>query len=290
MIKTEFLIFEGLTILLFIACVWHASRQGRFRVWELFFSVVYGVLLEWMTLQQLAAYEYGQFVIMFDGAPLCIGLGWAVIIYSGMEFVKNLEMPTYARPFLVGFLALNLDLAMDAIAIRLGFWNWVIPIDSQWFGVPWGNFWAWYIVVVSFSGLIYLFRAWGWRIDKNGFKRWGYVPLSLIGSVIMVGVTNFVYSTVFIRTELMGAFSMVVLFWLGIVMVFSARPTIIPANRLDWVVLLVPLVFHLYFNIIGFVKGYYAQLPILAVIGLLMLASGLAVHSYPAYFKRGSVR
>ncbi len=285
MIKTEFLIFEGLTIVLFLACVWHASRQGRFRVWELFFSLLYGVLLEWMTLQQLEAYHYGQFVIMFDGAPLSIGLGWAVIIYSGMEFVKNLEMPTYARPFLVGFLALNLDLAMDAIAIRLGFWNWIIPIDSQWFGVPWGNFWAWYIVVVSFSGLLYLFRAWGWQIDQSGLKRWGYVPLALLGSVLMVGLTNYLYATVFIRTELMGAFSMVILFWLGIVMVFSARPAIIPARRLDWVVFLVPLGFHLYFNIVGFVNGYYAQLPILAVIGLLMLATGLAVHAYPAYLK-----
>jgi hypothetical protein len=256
-------------------------------VWELFFSLFYGVLLEWMTLQQLEAYQYGRFVFMFDGAPLSIGLGWAVIIYSGMEFVKYLDMPTYARPFLVGFLALNVDLAMDAIAIRMGFWNWIIPIDSEWFGVPWGNFWAWYIVVVSFSGLIYLFHAWGWPFDKNGFKRWGYVPLALIGSVMMVGLTNFVYASVFVRTELMGAFSMVILIWLGIVMVFSARPAIIPLKRLDWVVFAVPLGFHLYFNTMGFTQSFYAELPILAVIGLIMLASGLAVHLYPVFLKRG---
>ena len=118
--KTAFIFFELLTTFLFIACFWHAARQKNNKVLELIFALIFGVFLEWMTIQQLEAYHYGDFFLMLDGAPICIGLGWAVIIYSGMEFVKHLEMPDYARPFLVGMLALNLDLAMDAIAIGLG--------------------------------------------------------------------------------------------------------------------------------------------------------------------------
>ncbi len=281
--KPEFLIFELLTFVVFLACLWHASRQGRLRVLELVFGLVFGVFLEWMTIQQLSAYEYGHFLVMFDGAPLCIGLGWAVIIYSGMEFVKTLKMPEYARPFLVGFLALNIDLAMDVIAIRLGFWNWVIPMNSQWFGVPWGNFWAWYIVVTSFSGFLYLFHHKGWPKAKQGWKRWGYVPLSFVISVLILAVTNTAFQKVFSATELLSAMSMILLLWLGVVMVFTAKPKILPLKRVDWVVFSVPLVFHLYFNILGFAFGYYSQQPILAVIGLLMLISGFAVHLYPVY-------
>ena len=114
--ETVFLTFELLTLLLFAACLWHAARQGKTRVLELLASLVYGVSLEWMTLRQLEAYHYGQFLVMIDGAPLCIGLGWAVILYSSMEFVKQLDMPLFAQPFLVGLLALNIDAAMDAVA------------------------------------------------------------------------------------------------------------------------------------------------------------------------------
>ena len=56
-----------------------------------------------------------------------------------------------ARPLLDGLLALNIDLALDAVAIRLGFWDWGQGFSFQYFGVPYANFWAWFWVVTSFS-------------------------------------------------------------------------------------------------------------------------------------------
>ncbi|HWQ19471.1 MAG TPA: hypothetical protein VN455_06795, partial [Methanotrichaceae archaeon] len=50
-----------------------------------------------------------------------------------------------------GLLALNIDLSMDAVAIRLGMWDWGNGFDYQYFGVPYNNFWAWFWVVFSFS-------------------------------------------------------------------------------------------------------------------------------------------
>ena len=50
-----------------------------------------------------------------------------------------------------GLLALSIDLSMDAIAIRLGMWDWGDGFDYQYFGVPYNNFWAWFWVVFSFS-------------------------------------------------------------------------------------------------------------------------------------------
>jgi hypothetical protein len=44
-----------------------------------------------------------------------------------------------------------LDIAIDAVAIRLGLWVWHIPIDAGYFGVPAGNFYAWLFVTASFA-------------------------------------------------------------------------------------------------------------------------------------------
>jgi hypothetical protein len=62
-----------------------------------------------------------------------------------------------------GLLALNIDLGMDAVATRLGMWDWGLGPAYEYFGVPYANFWAWFWVVVSFStGLRLLTRLPGW--------------------------------------------------------------------------------------------------------------------------------
>lgn len=286
MIQPAFLIFELALYLLFLACLWHASRQGRTRVWELTFSVFYGVLLEWMTIQQISAYHYGDFLVMIAGAPLCIGVGWAIIIYSGMEYVSHIQLPGIARAFLVGFMALNIDFACDAIAIRLGFWTWAIPPDTQWFGVPWGNFWAWYIVVISFSGFLYAFQTWGWRTSSTFLKRWGYVPLTGLISIVILGLTNYLFVYEFGSDGISGLLSMGFLLQVGALIVILYRPKIIPNSQLDPVSLAVPLVFHLFFNWYGFTNGYYRQHPTLAVVGISMLLIGLWAHGLPLWKAR----
>jgi hypothetical protein len=285
MIKTAFIVFELLTITLFSLCVWHASKQKKEKVLEIIFALVFGVFLEWMTIQQLEAYQYGQFFLMLDGAPICIGLGWAVIIYSGMEFVKHLQMPDYARPFLVGLLALNLDLAMDAVAIRLGFWHWVIDLNEQWFGVPWGNFWAWFIVVVSYSGFLYWFR---YKLSQKSINwlRWGYPFLAFLGSSLVLAVTNYVFVYVFSRTELVSALSMSLIILAGGVVLYIVKPNFKKDAQFDKIVFLVPFTFHLFFTFFGFAVGIYAQLPILAVIGLSMFAGGMGVHLLPWWYAK----
>ncbi len=278
--KIAFITFELLAILLFMACLWHALKQKNGKGLELVFALLFGVFLEWMTIQQLEAYHYGEFFLMLDGAPICIGLGWAVIIYSGMEFVSHLEMPDYARPFLVGMLALNMDVAMDVIAIRLGFWHWVIPLDWQWFGVPWGNFWAWYIVVVSFSGFLYWFRTKLKQKDSNWLRK-TYPFLALIGAAVILAITNSVFANVFAKTELVSAMSMLLLVLVGGVVIYVVKPKFKNDAYVDKVILSVPLTFHLFFTVFGFAAGFYADLPILGVIGLSMFALGLGIHLWP---------
>lgn len=289
MYRAAFIVFEILTISLFLACLWHASRQSKPKVLEIIFALVFGVFLEWMTIQQLDAYYYGDFYLMLDGAPICIGLGWAVIIYSGMEFVRYLEMPDFSRPFLVGLLALNLDLAMDAVAIRLGFWHWVIDLNEQWFGVPWGNFWAWFIVVVSYSAFIYWFRH---KLNQKEmvWLKWTYPLISFLGAALALAITNYVFVYVFSSTELVSALSMSLIILSGAVVLYVVKPRFVPKPHFDKTIFLVPFTFHLFFTFFGFATGIYSQLPILAVIGLSMFAVGLGIHLLPLWHKNGQQR
>ena len=279
MVRPEYIIFEVLMAVLFAACVWHASRQGLLRVVELSFGLIYGVFLEWMTLHQLHAYVYGRFLIMFDGAPLAIGLGWAVIIYSGMEFTRRVQLPEMARPLLDGLLALNIDLAMDTIAIRLGMWTWNgLSLDQQWFGVPWGNFWAWFIVVTSFSAFLRLFRLRGWH--KRPLRRLFYVPMSFMLSTIFLYTTNRVFVDVLIPAGLDFA-ALAAMVAGSLLIIVLLRPRIAHAGPPDPVVIAVPFVFHVFFMVAGLVFGIYAQLPILAVLGVGMFLIGMALHLWP---------
>lgn len=287
MIRPVFLLFEVMTYALFATCLWHAARQGRHRVLELVAGLLYGVFLELMTIRQLQGYSYGQFLIMIDDAPLAIGMGWTVIIYSAMELSSRLAMPTWARPWLDGLLALNIDLAMDAVAIRLLMWTWVIPLDQEWYGVPWGNFWAWFIVVASFSASLRLMRYW----RTHRVLGWLYPLLALLASIVILAITNQLYVSV-LHPASLGFAATALLVGAGVVITLLTRPRpdrSHPPTRIDVAATAVPVVFHLFFSGAGIIYGYYAAYPVLLLTGIVMLIGGLAVHLWPWWTTRHSM-
>ena len=146
-INLYFVSFEITIIASFLLCLRHAWRAGGPAVWQLIAGVLFGVLLELATIRQLHAYRYGQFILMIFDVPLAIGLAWGNMIYAVRTFTDATSLPEWARPILDALLVLNLDLAIDVIAIRLGMWDWGQGLQSQYFGVPYANFWAWFWVV-----------------------------------------------------------------------------------------------------------------------------------------------
>jgi hypothetical protein len=100
-----------------------------------------------------------------------------IILYSAMTCADSLSFPLWAAPALVGLLGLNIDLAMDAVAIRLDMWHWLGYAGNQeWFGVPYVNFYAWFIVLCSCSALLWRVRSLtmrpGWRRPLAGRAAW----------------------------------------------------------------------------------------------------------------------
>ncbi len=268
-----FLAFELLMLVLLGLSALHAWQTGGApRVWQLLAGVLFGLLLEWATIQQLHAYRYGHFTLMLTGkVPIAIGIGWGVIIYSARLFSDGTDLPAWARPVLDALFALHIDLAMDAIAIRLGFWDWGQGLAYDYFGVPYPNFWAWFWVVFSFStGLRLLARPDRWT------GRW----LGPLGA-ILVGVIG-VLSTNRLITAYVGESirPLVVVLTLGtaLVLVLALRPRL-RTRPLPKLVLWTPAGFHVFFLGAGLLTGVILQPPVLLAVSVLMFGLTLWVHS-----------
>ncbi len=279
------LVFEGLIDALFAGAVWHARRNGRFQLLELTWAALYGFVLEWLTLKQLHAYHYGQFAIMIDGAPVAIALGWAVVIYSTMNFSPHMQLPEPARPILDALLALNIDLALDAVAIRLGMWAWTdVGLNQQWFGVPWANFMAWFVIVWSYSGFVRALRPW----QDDRWRQWLYAPFAALLSLLCLVSASELYRFMAENGGGIDVGVLTSLFLIGgsLVIVLTLRPRLLQGGSLDPILTVIPAVFHGFALITGIVSGIFGEQPVLAIVGLTMLALGLCVHLWPWWVNR----
>lgn len=265
-----FILFELIIYLQFVLCLRHAWKQGTSNLLRLLAGILFGVILELATIRQLHAYEYGQFLIMVFDVPLCIGIAWSCIIYSSMEFSDASNLPYWTRPILDGLLALNIDLALDAVAIRLGFWNWGRGLGFQYFGVPFANFWAWFWVVTSFS-LGYRLAA--WRADR--VSRWLSPLLALFVGLTGVLGTNSLISFA-VPFEDHDAIVLATLI-LALVFVISLRPRFY-LNSAPSLVFWVPFLTHAYLLGAGLVSGVILEPPFLMVIAFSMLIIAFYLH------------
>lgn len=265
-----FTLFELIIYLQLVLCLHHAWKQGLPNLLRLLAGIFFGVVLELATIRQLHAYEYGQFLVMILDVPLCIGIAWSCIIYSSMEFSDSSSLPYWARPILDGLLALNIDLALDAVAIRLGFWDWGQGLKFQYFGVPYANFWAWFWVVFSFS---LGYRLLAWRADWTG--RWLSPLLGLMVGIVGVLGTNSLISFA-VPFQHHDVLVLVTLF-LALVLIISLRPRFylrpVPA-----LVFWVPFLTHLYLLGAGLISGAILDPPILLLVALAMIGIAFYLH------------
>lgn len=147
-----FLIFESGAILALLATAYH-ERKDKKAVEILLLAFLYGMILEALNIHMSRGiYSYNPvFALELLGVPLSIGAGWAIIFYLSRSIAQRYGLRWWQSPFLMALIALSHDLAMDALAIRLGFWQWSIPLGEEWFGVPYDNFFGWLAVVWTFA-------------------------------------------------------------------------------------------------------------------------------------------
>jgi hypothetical protein len=162
-----YLLLEVGAAAFFVLAAWLALRRGRLPFLELISAATFGLLLEEGDQLIFETYHYADaWVLSIDRAPLVIGLTWALIIAGAMRITDALGVRRRWAPFVDSVLAIMLDLAFDAIAIRIGLWTWRgIPATDGWFGVPAGNFYAWLFVTWAFT---FLTR---WLRDASASRR-----------------------------------------------------------------------------------------------------------------------
>ncbi|MCK4354784.1 carotenoid biosynthesis protein [Candidatus Parcubacteria bacterium] len=156
-----YLVFEILGIAAFLLIFSRAIYQrNRQTVFELLAAFAFGLLLEIANIYLSHAYYYSdQFLFRIFDVPIVVGLCWAAIIYSAMLLSDQYRISWKIKPIFDAFTALVLDLSMDAVAIRLNFWHWKIPLNQEWYGVPFENLFGWIAVIFTFSFIIRFIRT-----------------------------------------------------------------------------------------------------------------------------------
>ena len=150
-----YLLLEVAAAAFFVLAAWLALRRGRLPFLELISAALFGLLLEEGDQLIFETYNYADaWILSIDRAPIVIGLTWALIIAGAMRITDALGVRRRYAPVVDSVLAIMLDLAFDAIAIRMGLWTWRdVGSSDGWFGVPAGNFYAWLFVTLAFSYL-----------------------------------------------------------------------------------------------------------------------------------------
>ncbi|MFA5228629.1 MAG: carotenoid biosynthesis protein [Candidatus Paceibacterota bacterium] len=153
--------FEFLGFFLFlILLLREIFRKNGSRTFELISCAIFGVILEVGNIFIAHTYHYSDiFLVNIFGVPLAIGLGWAVIIYCAMLLSDQYNTPWQIRPFTDALIVILADLVLDVVAIRIGFWSWMISFDQEWYGVPFENLVGWIFVAISFSLIIRFIRT-----------------------------------------------------------------------------------------------------------------------------------
>ncbi len=137
---------------------WKHSRRGALL---LAVASVYGLVLEILNMHVFGTYHYHRDFVRVLGAPLVIGPLWGLVLVSSMRLSDGLAVARWARPLADGALCVLVDLGMDAVAIRLHYWTWNIPLREGFYGVPASNLFAWICVGTCFSACARLARRRG---------------------------------------------------------------------------------------------------------------------------------
>jgi putative membrane protein len=314
MISNLHLVFEIWVISAFLLLlIKEILQKNKINVFELIAASVFGLLLELGNTHLAHTYFYSpQFLIKIFDVPLAVGFGWAIIIYGSMSLTDQFNLPRSIKPFFDAFTALILDLSMDTIAIRLDFWNWSIPLNQEWYGVPFENLFGWIAVVLSFSYLARFIRTLNTKRPSTKLLQIftpfiAYFLLVIQLSIYLIlSIIPFQINYIADWSHLLNLykhqdFSIIyqpeVQLWKSIILIivvveiiniltyyfFKSRKSF--QKYFNFLSFLILTTFHLFFFITLIAAKIYLQAPFLVVISSLMLILHLILHFIPLFFQ-----
>lgn len=268
--REAYLVMEIGTAVLFAFTVLHARRRGDRIVLELASAAAFGLLLELGDIAFFGTYFYSSgFHLSIGWVPVTVALAWAMIIYGAMAYTDRMGIPPRVAPLADALWVILLDLSFEAIAIRLGLWQWHISIQDGYFGVPAGNFYAWVTVAASFSLMTRLVRLRFASRVQLIVPLVAY-PLFLLSLVPIVLITETLYpqaSEIGAGLEVF-AVMLILMAWLVYRHAQAATPS---SGGLDALPTATRWSIHLFFLTSFILFGAYGQAPFLILMALALL-------------------
>ena len=145
----EFLVAPVVLVVAFLHC--RRALGARRAAGELLALIAYGFALERLAMSVFDSHRYGSgWSVAPLGVPLAIAIVWAAVISSALALSARLGgRSAGARALVAALLGVSLDLTMEPVAVRCGFWQWTPP--GPWLGVPVGNFVGWVVIVAGYG-------------------------------------------------------------------------------------------------------------------------------------------
>jgi bisanhydrobacterioruberin hydratase len=96
-------------------------------------------------------YSYGEVLgLKVLDVPLMIGLNWSMLVFAVGVPLARARLPVWAKVVCGSLVMVALDLLIEPVAIRLGFWSWQETV------VPLRNYIAWGGISAVFFTLFYV--------------------------------------------------------------------------------------------------------------------------------------
>jgi hypothetical protein len=285
-VNPVFLFLEVAASVLFVGAAVAALRRGRLPFLELISAAAFGLLLEEGDQLIFQTYHYSEdWVLVLDRAPVVIGLTWALLIAGAMRITDALGVRRWTAPFVDAVLVIMLDLAFDAVAIRMGMWTWVgIGPDQGWFGVPAGNFYAWLFVTLGFSLLSRWLRDASVRWPNLEWLQLG-VPIPAF-AILLTSIVPFALIMEATGAEPGGGlwlFALVLAVFVAIAALGTFGPGRLAPDGQATAIVDLRLAFFTRFSMHGFfllalvVNGWAAEFPVLLVTSVVLFAADVAI-------------
>ena len=276
MAQLPYLVAAVLSVVGLVVVGYHAYPD-RERLWLIGTAVCYGFLLEQGAIVVFERYTYALdgFPMTLLDVPLTIAFAWAAIVYSALETARAFDLDTSAIPAFTALYLLHVDLAIDAVAIRIPFWTWAN--DGAWFGVPINNFVGWYLIGFLFSGAYLLARD---RIASRPLRMGATLVAAVCSLILLLELWLRVVAVHGVAARALGFAAMV-----GAALVVVARAEIDP-RPVSVLVGAIPVTVHLFYLAVLLGYGYHRDQPLLLAVSVAMLLVGIALHAFPSVHAR----
>ncbi len=133
-------LIEFAAVILFLGCLWHATRyQGVGFAQQWFISgYLFGILREVVVQVAFPMYTFAPGMLRLGAAPALVVLMWAALFYLAYWFARRFAaFSDLARMGILVFaIAASLILPIEATAAQLGWWVYEDPAAVVYGGVP----------------------------------------------------------------------------------------------------------------------------------------------------------